>query len=140
MRLTPKMFICELPEKVRSDGDCCWLQGYITGVNLDDQKGMKYAIIDDGTLSTKVYVENCVGEVDEANKESEETNVRKESMKIYKNLLGELLCEGRYVSTVCELRNGVLNIIHISDSINDNPNSEIEWLNSIIKFRNEVIL
>ncbi|KAH7649695.1 hypothetical protein FG379_000955 [Cryptosporidium bovis] len=140
MRLTPKIFICELADKVRKDGDCCWLQGYITGVYFNEKKEVKCATIDDGTQSVKVYVESYIREMDEADNNYEnELDVKKTSTKIYNELLGQLLCKGRYISTICELRNGILYIIHISDSINDDPNSEVEWLNSIIKSRQGII-
>ena len=134
MRFTPKIFICEISEKIKHDGDCCWLQGYITGVNLNKNGSLKYAVIDDGTLNTRIYINSCIEETDEKKDESPNKEI---SIEVYHKLVGELLCEGRYVSTICELRGGILKVLHISDSINENPNSEVEWLNSILKSRQD---
>lgn len=128
MKMTPKMFICEVPERVLEDGDCFWIHGSVMDTEMDDGE-LEMITLDDGTSSIKVSIKDKFKDVScEGFCEG--------TIEIYRGLVKKLVQKGRYISTVCQLNEGIFKVLHISDSINKNRDSENEWMNSIIRSRN----
>ncbi|OII70812.1 uncharacterized protein cubi_00957 [Cryptosporidium ubiquitum] len=127
--MTPKMFICEVPEKVVEDGDCFWIQGSVVDVEMGESGELEMITLDDGTSSIKISIKDKLKDVNYE-------GFNEKAVVIYRGLVEELVQKGKYISTVCQLNEGLFKVLHISDSINKSRDSENEWINSIIRSRN----
>lgn len=129
MKVTPKMFICEVSERVVESGECCWIHGSVVEVGFDETGELEEVVLDDGTSSIGVSVRD---KLEEANREG----FQEESVRIYKELIRRLLQRGRHVSAVCQLKEGFLQVLHISDGVvGESKDSESEWLSSVMRSR-----
>lgn len=129
MKVTPKMFICEVSEKVVEDGECCWIHGSVVEVGFGEAGELEKVVLDDGTSSIEVSVRD---KLDEASR----GGFQEEPARMYRELMEKLLQRGRYVSAVCQLKEGVLEALHISDGVaSESKDPEDEWLNSVIRSR-----
>ncbi|KAK9173455.1 hypothetical protein CmeUKMEL1_02825 [Cryptosporidium meleagridis] len=128
MKITPKMFICEVPEKILEDGDCCWIHGFVVDVEMDQDGELDMITLDDGTSNIKVSIK---AKLNDANCD----NFHEDTVKTYRGLIEELVQKGRLISTVCQLNKGLLKVLHISDSISGNGDSDNDWINNSIGSR-----
>ncbi|KAH8585033.1 uncharacterized protein ELE39_000984 [Cryptosporidium sp. chipmunk genotype I] len=122
------MFICEVSEKILEDGDCCWIHGFVVDIEIDQDGELDMITLDDGTSSVRISIKNKLNDVSSG-------NFHEDTIKIYRQLIEELVQKGRFISVVCQLNKGILKVLHISDSINGSRDSENEWINSTIRSR-----
>ncbi|OII71644.1 hypothetical protein cand_038850 [Cryptosporidium andersoni] len=136
---TPKVFISEVQNKPLEDGNCYWFQGYITEENLELKN---YAVIDDSTGSIPIHIYIDKGWKTDKYMEniSEFDHIKSDTsymypIDLYDKMVKQLLCRGRYISVICKVINSKFYIIHLSDCVANNPDSETEWLCNILKAR-----
>ncbi|KAJ1612548.1 hypothetical protein OJ252_1211 [Cryptosporidium canis] len=128
MRITPKMFICEVPERVMESGECCWIHGSVVDLEFAGDGELDAIVLDDGTSSIRVSIGDRLRGV-------ASEGFQEEQVRLYKGLIEKLLQRGRHISAVCQLREGVLRVLHISDSASQDKDPENGWLDSIARLR-----